>query len=459
MAIDYTELFSDVGKNVKATNEFHDLARSLAPSSPDFDAILLEIQTRYEGQGLQRLIQSLEPSFNSFRDSSSSWASNMSDDAQLRLLDRDTVVNELAGEDTGDIDRTIREIFRDMVLQSDTLNESAVVISAPTFVGVGNGTLATTIVLDGVTPPSPGFGAFLLYDGTNSQLSVPSELMSLTCIADEDTAGTPEGHEIFLWEGQPVTNGTFGWKTEGSGISVQLSTAQAAETLVNRDFESWDGANTPNNWAIETGIAGTEVIQETAAVDVHRGTSALKLVGNGFDIRLVQELPSEAGSFLAPSQQMYYAVYVKAAGVTDGKLTIRMESPSGGYTASASEEIVLDTTALGGIAAYTLQSFFLPLPASLPEDLRWVVRYEADVGAGPDGEVWIDSMGLAPLVYANGIGLAISAGATSFVQGDRFSLQVDNTEGIFSQFFRRRFLFQLPADGVGAETIPDTLAQ
>lgn len=446
MAINYTNLFTDIGKNVKAVNQFHDSARSTPPSVPSYDDLLLEIQTRYEGQLLQRLIEGLESTYNGYRDTSSSWASQQSDRVQQRLLDRDTVVNELAGADVGDIDRTIREIFRDMLAQSETIQDSSVIVGSPTPDGtnVGNGTINTTDILDGVTPPSPGFGSFLLYKNEESSLVVPSELMTLTCIADEDTTGTPEGHEIFLWEGQPATNGIFGWKTEGSGVSLQISTAQAAETLANRDFESWNGANVPNNWAIESGVAGTEIIQETADIDVHRGTSALKLVGTGVNVRLIQELPSEAGSFLVPNQQMYYAVYVKAAGVTDGKLTIRMESPSGGYTAPASEEIVLNTAALGALSTYTNQTFFLMLNSSLPEDLRWVIRYEADVASGPDGEVWIDSMGLTPLAYANGIGLAISAGSSSFVVNDRFTIQIDNTEGMFQQFFRRRFQFQLP---------------
>lgn len=442
MAINYTELFTDIGKNINAVFQFHDSARSIPPSLPNYDVLLASIQSRYEAQDLRQLISNLESTYDGYRDTSSSWAAQQSDRVQQRLLDRDTVINELAGADVGDIDRTIREIFRDMQFQSQTIQDSTVTIAAPAADAgnVGSGTLATTDILDGVTPPSPGFGSFLLYKGEESSLVVPSELMTLTCIADEDTSGTPEGQEIFLWEGQPTTNGTFGWKTEGSGVSVQLSTIQAAETLANRNFESWDGANTPGNWTIEAGVAGTDVIQETADVDVFRGTSALKLVGNGFDIRLLQELPSAAGSFLVPNLQLYYGVYVKAAGVTSGTLTIRMESPSGDYVASASEEIVLNAAALGALTNYTLQSFFLPLDASLPEDLRWVIRYEGT----PDGEVWIDSMGLSPLTYANGIGLAINAGSSSFVLNDRFTIQIDNVEGMFQKFFRRRFQFQLP---------------
>jgi len=455
MAINYTNLFTDIGKNVKAVNQFHDSARSLGLSLPNYDALLLEIQTRYEGQLLQRLIEGLESTYNGYRDTSSSWASQQSDRVQQRLLDRDTVVIELAGADVGDIDRTIREIYRDMEAQGETINDSVVTIGAPSVPdpgNVGNGTTNTTGILDGVTPPSPGIPAFLLWDRKQTAFPVPSEMMTLTCIADEDTDGTPEGHEIFLWEGQPATNGIFGWKTEGSGISVQISTAQAAETLANRDFESWNGANIPNNWSIEAGVAGTEIIQETADVDVHRGTSALKLVGTGANIRLIQELPSEAGSFLAPNLRMYFSVYIKAAGVTTGTLTIQMESPSGGFTAGASS-IVLNATALGLLTNFTLHNFSMPLPGSLPEDLRWVIRYEGT----PDGEVWIDSMGLAPYAYANGIGIAINAGDISFVRNDRFTIQVDNVEGVFSQFFRRRFLFQLPEST--SPTIPDSLAQ
>lgn len=457
MAIDYTELFTDIGKNVKAVNQFHDSSRSLGLSLPNFDALLAEIQARYESQSLQRLIEGLESTYAGYRDTSSSWASQQSDRAQQRLLDRDTVVNELAGADVGDIDRTIREIFRDMDFQTDSINKSVVVIGAPSADAgnTGNGSVRTTDILDGVTPPSPGFGSFLLYDGLETALSVPSELMTFTCIADEDTDGTPAGHEIFLWEGQPATNGTFGWKTEGSGVSLQLSTTQAAETLSNRDLEAWDGANSPINWPIESGIPGTEIIEEQAAANVHRGTSSMRLVGTGTDVRLIQELPTEAGSFLVPNQQLYYMVFIKTLGdvAGGGVLTIRMESPSGDYVASSSEEIVINETDLNSKLSFTLSEFYLPVPSSIPEDLRWVIRFEGATA----GNVFIDSMGLAPVNYANGIGITINAGRNNFARNDRFTLQVDNTEGIFSQFFRRRFLFQLPQSVT--PSIPDSLAQ
>ncbi len=96
----------------------------------------------------------------------------------------------------------------------------------------------------------------------------------------------------------------------------------------------------------------------------------------------------------------------------------------------------------------------------MPEDLQWVIRYENDVapveGPNAGSAVFIDSMGLGGLTYANGIGLTIVADSTSFVQNDRFVFDVTNTEGTFSAFFRRRFQFQLPADV--SPTIPDSLA-
>ena len=130
-----------------------------------------------------------------------------------------------------------------------------------------------------------------------------------------------------------------------------------------------------------------------------------------------------------------------------------MESPTGGYVASPSEEIVLNAAQLGALTSFSFNDFNLLLPSSLPEDLRWVIRYEGT----PDGTVWIDSMGLSPFAYANGIGLAITAGSISFARNDRFIFNVDNTEGIFSQFFRRRFQFQLPQSAT--PTIDDLLAQ
>ena len=328
-------------------------------------------------------------------------------------------------------------------------NKSTPVLGAPSFTGSGNGTLASTLILDGVSEPSPGIQPFSLYRNIETQFPVESEIMTLTCIQDEDTDGVPEGEEVFLLEGQPASNGTFGWKSEGSGVSLEVSTVQAAPTISNRGFESWN-ANIPTNWDIEAGAAGTNIIQETTAADVHRGASALRLDGTGSNIRVVQEL---GANVVIPNQQYDHAVYIKTSGVTSGNLIIRMESPSGGYTAPPGEEINLNTAALQALSAYTLQGFYLLANPTLPEDLRWVIRYEGS----PDGSVWIDSMGLSPLVYGNGVGFSISAGSTQFQRGDRFNILVSNTEAVFAAWFRRRFGFQLPFSGT--PTIPDSLAQ
>lgn len=58
-----------------------------------------------------------------------------------------------------------------------------------------------------------------------------------------------------------------------------------------------------------------------------------------------------------------------------------------------------------------------------------------------------------------GISFTITAGAADFVVGDYFSLRVGSTEtGIFQTFWRDHFSLALPSDGVGAETISDSLA-
>lgn len=449
MAITYTDLFTDIGKFIKAVDLFQASAKSGGSSVPNYNSLLSEIQTRLESQGLQDVLEGLESTFNGFRNTSSSWAQTLSSKVQQRLLHRDTVINQLPGSIEGDIDRTLREIFVDMVAQAESINESVVAVGAPSFVGSGNGQLLSTTLLDGVTAPSPDVQPFSFYRNVESAFPVPSETMSLTCTADEDSDGVPEGHEVFLLEGQPAPGSTFDWKSEGSGISQEITTIQAADTLANRNFESWS-SNTPVNWTIESGTPGTDIIQETAAVDVHRGVSALLLDGNGTDIRLVQELPLNIPS---PNQHWIFACYIKAASITTGQLTLQVESPSGGYTASSSERILLNAAALGAIPNYTLHYFYLMTPASVPEDLRFVIRYDSTT----TGQVWIDSMGFSPLYYANGVGWSLTSGSSQFIRDDRFSVLVTNTEGVFQRFFRRRFRFQLPQSGT--PTIADALAQ
>lgn len=454
MAVNYANLFADVGKLIKAVDQIRGSASDAVGAQPAMGTLLGEIRTQLNASSVFHLVDGLTSDFDAYRDNLVSIADSIANRATNRLIDRTTVANELLASPI-QLDSTtiIPELAKQMIADSETIDNSAVVIGAPTAItgNVGNGTIYTTGTLDGISEPSPGFPPQTFYRGKLTELAVPSELMSISCIQDSDTDLLSEGQETFRIEGQPgPVSGSFDWRSEGSGVSLTLSTLNTFDVIANRDFENAD-VNNFTNWDVESGAEGTEILQETVSAEVFRGKSALALVGTGTDATLRQTIPVE---LLQPNGLYLFTVAVKGDAAADGSLDIAFVSDSGEYTASGTEKISLDSTALQGLSGgYALQSFYWMIPASIPDDLKLEIKYSG----GTAGTIRVDSITFGRMTYANGVGFAIVAGATPFVRGDRFSVQVDNAEGVFQRFFRRQYHLQMPSSN--SPTRADALAQ
>lgn len=410
---------------------------------PDYVYLLEDLfEILHNDHGHERITEGIDSNVETFRDALAGQAGQVAQYVTTRLLDRLTVLNELANAD-GTIESVLVELFRDMNLQTQHVERSTVTVGTPAANSdnSGNGTLHCTKVLDGVAAPSAGWISNPLYKSVDSELTVPSDTIQVTCIADEDTDGLPEGAELFRIRGEEPYTTRFDYKTEGSGVDQQLTVAQGSDILSNGNFEAFN-VNTPEGWTVENGDLGSNVVAESTAANVHRGDSALKLDGGagGVGADLYQDLPP---NILLPNRQYFFAVYYKTASITTADLTIQIESPSGEYTAGASEKINLNTAALQAASSYTLGTFWVMMPAKLPEDLRMYIRYNA-TNAGE--LLYLDSMGIVPVVYAGGIGYALVAGSDQFVRGDRFAVTHTNSEGVFQRFFRRMYQFQLPSN-------------
>ena len=76
MAINYTNLWTDIGVFVRTSDLFYDFARSQGASVPNLNAELNAIQARLESQDLQRITEGLEPLFDTYRNTASSQSSH-----------------------------------------------------------------------------------------------------------------------------------------------------------------------------------------------------------------------------------------------------------------------------------------------------------------------------------------------------------------------------------------------
>ena len=274
--------------------------------------------------------------------------------------------------------------------------------------------------------------------------------MSLTCVRDEDTDGLPSGQELFQLEGQPSPESRLGWQTEGSGTNITLPTLNSYDIINNRDFELFDNINAPVGWTLSSGVVGTDLEQETNAGNVHRGFSAMKFTGTGTDIDLRQNIGINS---LQPNRQYMIALPVMGSATIDGDFTVEFHSDSGDYVAGATEKIELDSTAMQALSGgYEYQTAYVMMPPTLPDDLQLRIRLEGST----TGELFLDSLAVGPIVYGNGVGVAVVAGETQWAKNDRITFQIQNAESVWQAFMRRWYRLQLPSDA--APTIADSLA-
>ncbi len=491
MAIDYTALFTDVGKFVKSANLF--ALPSTSGGTPDYPTLLAEIRTAIQTPitgktGREIVIEGLEAQFNDLRDTATSEASGIASRVDVRLQHKETILDELNKIDLS-IDELLFEIFRDMLANTQTIElrvcnlgagattPSAALVSPLTSAGApaaGDGTLSANLFLDGVTAPSPGWPINIRYSGLLSELVVDNEKTVFTCISDQST-GSPEGEEIFRGRTDNSGINEFDWRalnldrtggsnlplgSPGSGGSLDLTTVQAGTILSNMNFESFS-VNVPESWTIDSGAPN--ISQETTAADIHRGNSSMRLV-------TAAELHQDfiPGS-LVGNRRYLFGFWIRSAAATTGRLILNIQSPSGAFTSSdpattvppiqgitATEggEIDVDLTTYGTNDYVWIEGWWTT-PAVVPDDLRIVFTY-----TGGNGEIWIDSMGFGPVTFLGGVGYAITANKTPFELEDRFTIInnviLDPTDGVFQKFFGRRFHQQLPSSATPSQA--DSLA-
>ena len=465
MALNYTDLFEDLGELVEAVNSFRAYASTL-------DTMAGEIYAELAGNARYDVLANIPELYEGYKDQMAGWASQIAAIATARLTHRDTVLDELPVVIGADVTTVLQELYRAMIDDGESVDASTVAIGAVTAdVRKSDGTVLLTTVLDGVSAPvaygvacpyyaedlgnAVGSGRYAGehadYVGTLSELSVASDPMALTCTADSETDGLAEGSELFSWVGELQGVGPYDWRTEGSGQGPSVGVLNGSGFLSNGEFETWTVTDTPDDWTVVTGTVGTHIEQSATA---KRGSSALALTGDG---SLAAIELTQAVSRLTPGKRYAVGCWVQGTtGTAAGTLTIAMKGT--GYVPGTVEQISMDKDALSAQTTYGVEYFFFNAPWEIPDDFALSIKLAGTPSASKP--VLIDGLALGEVVYHGGIGLAILAGDDPFLRGDRFTFTVTNdAAGIFQEFFRRQYGMQLPSNASGAETLADSLAE
>lgn len=457
MSMDYTSansgIFTHLGKIIKYFNLYRSQPTD---ASTGLDADRSAIISALHGGNQDLAIQGITAAYQSWKLGYVNRRSTLAGYVLARLQDPSSVLNQIgaAGTDPRSI---LSALFGQMLLDSQTVQASSVSLGAVSAAAAnaGNGQVFTTTVLDGYSSPggqgSLAYPAMPAYKGRNSELAVPSETMHLVASTDGAQGSIPV---TFTWNGQPSdVNGQYGISAEGSGLigSVTEIHDATAPYLSNADFETFTTPNVPDSWNIDSGTAGTHVKSNSNLSNVTHGLRSLNLVGDGTlaTIQLSQAPPAGA---LSAGQRFLVSAQIKAdALISAGTLTVKFSGTN--YTPGGGESIQIAPGSLP--TSFQLNHFFVTMPASLPPDMKLVVQWSGTPSSGKN--VYIDDIGIAPVSYGGGVGVAVVRGTSPFGAGDSFSFAVTNTEGVFQRAFRQLFGIQLPSSST--PTIADSLAQ
>lgn len=432
MAVNYDDLFEDLGEFVQRINDFSALFSAL-------DTDFSEIESDLDANGRQDILSGTFEIFEGFKGQLVGWIGAMQAKCTQRLTHRSTILEELRLESTG-VQVVLAELIRDMIANSETVEISTVTVGSitDTKTNANAGGCLVDKVLDGVNAPHANYQPNWYYNGVDSELA-GSETMYVQCIRDSQSDGATEGAETFRVDGQVQNASPYSWQNYGSGPGPQLTVLQGASILTNLEMENFT-SNVPAGWTVNAGTAGTHLLEETTTV--HRGAAALELVGDAAQASIQISQAVAAGVF-TPRRRYCVGFWVRGnAGVSAGTLTIQFEGT--GYTAASTEKIEMNAAALAAQTAYGWEHFYINWPTEPPDDMKLVIKW---TGTPSAHNIFIDGGGVAPVVYHNGVNFMVYAGSEKFLRNDRFTLDItNNNAGVFQTFFRKTYGVQLPSD-------------
>ena len=358
---------------------------------------------------------------------------------------------------------TIKEIIRQMKQQGQTILQMTITATPGATWGNVDTPPGNPVIVTSVRRPVDG----LILENSFS------EPIQVTCTSDSFTGGATEFNETFSLTGEASIGDVFAWNwPQGSGASISVNAIDGATSggsgnlLTNSDFETWTVANTPDSWTIDTGTAGTNVLQNTG--NVYSGTSSLELLGDGSST-LTTLSQTLASNTLSPEAQYGCNLFLRRGGsaVTQGVLRVALVDSSNVVLVDNANNpcsFTIDLTALTtGWSAYN-GAFRTPYnaPATIKVQLSLTTSL-------PNGiPVFIDkmSLGAQSQLYTSGPYVSIHAGNVPSTVNDYNKITITNSRGsggtldtfqtLMNQFFSLQTQDVLIPSSL-TPTVPDSL--
>ena len=356
------------------------------------------------------------------------------------------------------VEQALLYLQREMVLDSETIDRTTITKGSLTTgaSNTGNGTM----VCSELVPLS-------LSAGGTQYPNIRTERLEARCVQDAQDRSIRSGEERFEvrgWASYPNLDYRF---PAGSGTKITIASVHAGvdsgaryeNLLRNSNFEAFT-SNLPDGWTAVTGTAGTHFTSTSTAGFFYRGTTALRIIGDGSNLtKLRQQLGSNDGSpttVVADRLYILTCVVRVNASASAGVLRISLEDSSG-----------TEVSGTGTTQSYSVGTSFARMsvvfraPLALPSTVYAVVELTTALNSG--GEFYVDELVLCEMrqIAAGGAGVIVLAGSTDWVVNDSLRiLQTNNGEGAISTAFDR--MFQMYEKGIvlpnsAAPTVLDSL--
>ena len=442
MAINYTNLFTLIGKCVQAANYYKSTFATMKTNGNEMFQVTADQNLDHLGDGVANAVSSHISGLSS---GAQYWASKVTD----ILLDPTLVTNHLAITSVS-LQTVLPALWEDMSANNQTIVESSPVVGSLTTVGVGNGTLLTHLYLDDVSNPvlNPSASNMNYFSG-GGELPVGSQLAIPDTVFVRCTSADAEESEQFTIFGNGAVDGfSEGTESVGGSISTQ-PTMSSSNLFTNGDFETYSSGFT--GWTIND--AGGTLVQETSGM--YRGASACRIntLANADNVVIEQTLATaltRGKAYIVGFR--IKSVAAEASGNIEG--TVKLFDGSTEIASETLNNIPVNTT------SWQIAHTFIICPKDIDPDVLLKVQINLSPSVdGVDGII-IDDAFIVPATYFNGVAITIVTGSTRFRAGDLISFPITSSNpGTFQEFFRKVYKIQLPSTADTFETIADSLAE
>ncbi len=387
------------------------------------------------------------------------------------------------------VNTTIEQVDADVTLTVDKRNLTGAMqeaisqmagsgtIYAPDYYVVPNVTAAGTPAA-ATNPANTGTGVMIASrvrpDGRASE-HVYAETIEALCSQDAQAGGGANSgatarSESFSVKGETPASSLLAWDwPKGSGATTTLTVidcdqnASGGNLLYGSNFATFTTANQPDFWGAPlVGACGTDIFSE-ASVVYRVGGKGLKFTGQAspvlssiaqtFGATSVAAGTSGTTSTLKPSTTYAFNCFVKdsGAGLLAGVLKISLIDGSNAVinddAATPNSATVAYSVTTGTYAAF---NGFFRTPKLLPTVQKLRVSISTALTSGES--MYVADLALTELpepFYVGGPFLAIFAGATNFIYGDKITCATTNDRAGDVQTYAWR-CFNMPALGGNA---------